>query len=258
MFAVTDLMAFGTSGPSSLHVPSTVDANILEPQPETEIKANAGRDGLDTIRHHAAILRHLGDLLVGHPSSFHLLVGSPPPPAHPFFDKINALDSSMSLIYNKRQYMSTDSASEPLSSAVSYSSFIYGGYSFATLATSHSQCSSIDFTTPTSSYTPFTLANLSADFGAEMVGSIGLKELAERFRDPEVKKYSLISSMRVPRDNTPRLIIEQRWAILLSNSDSSSDSNSDPDNSDSDLPPQHNSRRSPSPRRRSPSGTPPR
>ncbi|KAF9257404.1 hypothetical protein L218DRAFT_935829 [Marasmius fiardii PR-910] len=50
---------------------------------------------------------------------------------------------------NKRRRMSVDSASEPPSSAVSYSSF-NDGYSSATSATSHSQRSSVDF--PFSTY----------------------------------------------------------------------------------------------------------
>ncbi|THU78016.1 hypothetical protein K435DRAFT_973704 [Dendrothele bispora CBS 962.96] len=87
----------------------------------------------------------------------------------PFAD-FDALDSSMSPRSNKRRRMSTDSASEPPSSAVSYSSFTDGGYSSATSATSHSQRSSLDFAltngfpaaTPTSSYTPFAPASLSA------------------------------------------------------------------------------------------------
>ncbi|THU77472.1 hypothetical protein K435DRAFT_892061, partial [Dendrothele bispora CBS 962.96] len=50
------------------------------------------------------------------------------------FAEFDALDSSMSPRSNKRRRMSTDSASEPPSSAVSYSSFTDGGYSSATSA----------------------------------------------------------------------------------------------------------------------------
>ncbi|KAI3607043.1 siderophore biosynthesis regulatory protein [Moniliophthora roreri] len=58
-------------------------------------------------------------------------------------------DGDMSPRTNKRRRMSVDSASEPPSSAVSYSSY-NDGYSSATSATSHSQRSSIDF--PFSTY----------------------------------------------------------------------------------------------------------
>ncbi|KAK0457046.1 uncharacterized protein EV420DRAFT_1644196 [Desarmillaria tabescens] len=86
-----------------------------------------------------------------------------PGPYHP--DQINQLalqadalpfatvdfesDQSLSQRKNKRRRMSTDSASEPPSSAVSYSSFT-DGYSTASSATSHSQRSSMDF--PFSNY----------------------------------------------------------------------------------------------------------
>ncbi|KAF5366853.1 hypothetical protein D9758_006439 [Tetrapyrgos nigripes] len=80
--------------------------------------------------------------------------------------EFDGLDSSMSPRSNKRRRMSTDSASEPPSSAVSFTSF--DGYSSATSATSHSQRSSVDYafssypaSTPTSSYTPFAPASLS-------------------------------------------------------------------------------------------------
>jgi GATA-binding protein, other eukaryote len=85
-----------------------------------------------------------------------------PGPYHP--DQINQLvaqadplpfasvdfESSQSLMErkNKRRRMSIDSASEPPSSAVSYSSF--DGYSTTSSATSHSQRSSMDF--PFSNY----------------------------------------------------------------------------------------------------------
>lgn len=59
------------------------------------------------------------------------------------------IDGSMSPRSNKRRRMSTDSASEPPSSAVSFSSY-NDGYSSASSATSHSQRSSMDF--PFSSY----------------------------------------------------------------------------------------------------------
>ncbi|KAK7445780.1 hypothetical protein VKT23_014776 [Stygiomarasmius scandens] len=102
-----------------------------------------------------------------------------PQDALPFASDFDSLDSSMSPRSNKRRRMSTDSASEPPSSAVSYSSFTDGGYSSATSATSHSQRSSVDFAfsssgvgvgvgvggfpaaTPTSSYTPFAPASLA-------------------------------------------------------------------------------------------------
>ncbi|KAL0573442.1 hypothetical protein V5O48_008515 [Marasmius crinis-equi] len=58
-------------------------------------------------------------------------------------------DAALSPRSNKRRRMSVDSASEPPSSAVSYSSY-NDGYSSATSATSHSQRSSIDF--PFSTY----------------------------------------------------------------------------------------------------------
>ncbi|SJL10928.1 uncharacterized protein ARMOST_14324 [Armillaria ostoyae] len=58
-------------------------------------------------------------------------------------------DQSLTQRKNKRRRMSTDSASEPPSSAVSYSSFT-DGYSTASSATSHSQRSSMDF--PFSNY----------------------------------------------------------------------------------------------------------
>jgi hypothetical protein len=51
---------------------------------------------------------------------------------------------------HKRRRMSTDSMSEPLSSAVSYSSYTNGYSTSATSATSHSQRSSMEF--PFSSY----------------------------------------------------------------------------------------------------------
>ncbi|KAL0065597.1 hypothetical protein AAF712_007375 [Marasmius tenuissimus] len=61
----------------------------------------------------------------------------------------NSNDGELSPRTNKRRRMSVDSASEPPSSAVSYSSY-NDGYSSATSATSHSQRSSIDF--PFSTY----------------------------------------------------------------------------------------------------------
>lgn len=54
------------------------------------------------------------------------------------------VDPSMSPRSNKRRRMSTDSASEPPSSAISYSSY-NDGYSSASSATSHSQRSSMEF-----------------------------------------------------------------------------------------------------------------
>lgn len=61
-------------------------------------------------------------------------------------------DLAMSPRATKRRRMSTDSASEPPSSAVSYSSF-NDGYSSASSATSHSQRSSMEF--PFSSYSVY-------------------------------------------------------------------------------------------------------
>ncbi|KAK1223939.1 pre-mRNA-splicing factor cwc22 [Marasmius sp. AFHP31] len=85
----------------------------------------------------------------------------------------------------------------------------------------------------------------------EMMESMGLKTLKERFKDPEVHKAcegmfpKTHQEMREYLENTPRLMMEQRRAMLEAESSSSdSDSNS----SDSD-----DSRRRTSRRRRTPS-----
>jgi pre-mRNA-splicing factor CWC22 len=140
----------------------------------------------------------------------------------------------------------------------------------------------------------------------EMMESMGLKTLADRFKDPEVKRSCegmfpmdipkntrfainyftsiglgvVTEDMREYLKNAPRLIMEQRRAMLETASSSSSDSSSDSDSSDSSssdsdsdsdsdssedsrrrkrrspAPSRHArdpKRRSPSPRRRSPS-----
>ncbi|RDB24062.1 Pre-mRNA-splicing factor CWC22 [Hypsizygus marmoreus] len=131
----------------------------------------------------------------------------------------------------------------------------------------------------------------------EMMESMGLKTLAERFKDPEVKRGCegmfpldvpkntrfainyftsiglgvVTEEMREYLKNAPRLIMEQRRAMLEAESSSSSDSDSsssDSESSDSDSSsssdaesdvssPRHRRRRSPSPSR-SRSRTPPR
>ncbi|KAF9533632.1 hypothetical protein CPB83DRAFT_902985 [Crepidotus variabilis] len=94
----------------------------------------------------------------------------------------------------------------------------------------------------------------------EMMENMGLKPLAERFRDPEVKhgcagmfpmdipkntRFSinyftsinlgiLTEEMREYLKNAPKLIMEQRRAMLEAESSSSSDSDSSDDSSDSD------------------------
>ncbi|KAF9074332.1 hypothetical protein BDP27DRAFT_1416219 [Rhodocollybia butyracea] len=66
-----------------------------------------------------------------------------PPDALPFPSGDYEPDLSLSPRTNKRRRMSSDSASEPPSSVVSFSSFAEGGYSTSSSATSHSQRSSI-------------------------------------------------------------------------------------------------------------------
>ncbi|KAG6826526.1 pre-mRNA-splicing factor cwc22 [Tricholoma furcatifolium] len=91
----------------------------------------------------------------------------------------------------------------------------------------------------------------------EMMESMGLKVLAERFKDPEVKRSC---EGMFPTDNAPRLIMEQRRAMLeaeSSSSSDSSDSDSDSDGSDSDSSSDSDSDESSYDRRRR-SSTPPR
>ena len=85
-----------------------------------------------------------------HPDYIMQLYNAPPPDALPFASvDLSDMDNlGMNRRTNKRRRMSTDSASEPPSSAVSYSS--YGdGYSTSS-STSHSQRSSMEF--PFSAY----------------------------------------------------------------------------------------------------------
>lgn len=131
----------------------------------------------------------------------------------------------------------------------------------------------------------------------EMMESMGLKVLAERFKDPEVKRGCAgMFPMDVPKNtrfainyftsiglgviteemreylkNAPKLIMEQRRAMLEAESSSSSDSDSDSSDSDtsssesdsSEDSRRHRKRRTPTPPRRrgrsdSRSATPPR
>jgi len=87
------------------------------------------------------------------------IYSSPPSDALPFssvdssdVDSVTAHHNNTSSRIHKRRRMSTDSASEPPSSAVSHSSY-NDGYSSASSATSHSQRSSMDF--PFSAYANF-------------------------------------------------------------------------------------------------------
>ncbi|KAJ6514583.1 MIF4G-domain-containing protein [Mycena vulgaris] len=118
----------------------------------------------------------------------------------------------------------------------------------------------------------------------EMTEAMGLKTVAERFKDPEVRRGCegmfpvdvpkntrfainyftsiglgiVTEEMREYLKNAPRLIMEQRRAMLDAESSSSSDSDSDSDSdssSDSDLSSSASSRPR---RRRTPSPSPPR
>jgi len=91
-----------------------------------------------------------------HPDYLMQLHSLPPPDALPFasVDASDMENMGMTHRTNKRRRMSTDSASEPPSSAISYGSY-NDGYSTASSATSHSHRSSMEF--PFSSYPHYTI-----------------------------------------------------------------------------------------------------
>ncbi|KAJ7439854.1 hypothetical protein FB451DRAFT_1151350 [Mycena latifolia] len=117
----------------------------------------------------------------------------------------------------------------------------------------------------------------------EMTESMGLKTVAERFKDPEVRRACegmfpvdvpkntrfainyftsiglgvVTEEMREYLKNAPRLIMEQRRAMLDAESSSSSDSDSDSDSDSSDSD-STSASSSPRRRRRTPSPSPPR